>query len=137
MPRFGLAINASNVTQSAAFFCEVLGYEVQTSVGDWYRSLARSDMQQMAIDFVQKDHESLLKRQFQDPAGFLLAYIVEDIQQMYKKIEDLGVPILTNILREPWGQTRFQIEAPDGLIIELIELVPPDPEWLKAQGLDA
>jgi hypothetical protein len=32
-------------------------------------------------------------------------------------------------------QRRFQVAGPDGLVIELVQPVEPDLEWMKAQGL--
>ncbi|MFP3713504.1 hypothetical protein [Puerhibacterium sp. TATVAM-FAB25] len=38
-------------------------------------------------------------------------------------------------MTEPWGQRRFQVAGPAGLVVELVQQVAPDPEWSAAQGL--
>ena len=38
---------------------------------------------------------------------------------------------------EPWGQRRVQLAGPGGPVIELVQPVEPDREWVAAQGLSA
>lgn len=37
--------------------------------------------------------------------------------------------------REPWGQYRFQLAGPQGLFVEVLQRVPPDPQWLRDNDL--
>jgi hypothetical protein len=46
-----------------------------------------------------------------------------------------GASILKPLVTEPWGQRRVQVAGPDGLVIELVQPVEPDPDWMAAQGL--
>ncbi|WP_162907582.1 hypothetical protein [Allorhizocola rhizosphaerae] len=38
-------------------------------------------------------------------------------------------------MTEPWGRRRFQVAGPDGVFVEVLESVTPDPQWLAANGL--
>jgi hypothetical protein len=44
------------------------------------------------------------------------------------------VPVVMELVTEPWGQRRFQIAAPDGLLVEVLQRVAPDPAWLAENG---
>uniref|UniRef100_UPI0030F910DD VOC family protein n=1 Tax=Nocardioides salarius TaxID=374513 RepID=UPI0030F910DD len=48
-----------------------------------------------------------------------------------------GVPLLKQLVTEPWGQRRMQVAGPDGLVVELIQPVEPDPDWMATQGLSS
>lgn len=39
------------------------------------------------------------------------------------------------LVTEPWGQRRFQVLGPDGLRVEVLQSVAPDPQWLADNGL--
>ncbi len=46
-----------------------------------------------------------------------------------------GASVLKPLVTEPWGQRRVQVAGPEGLVIELVQPVEPDPEWLASQNL--
>ena len=35
---------------------------------------------------------------------------------------------------QPFGQRRFYVDAPDGVVVEFFQTIPPDPAWMKANG---
>jgi hypothetical protein len=43
--------------------------------------------------------------------------------------------IVLPLVTEPWGQRRFQVTGPDGLVVEVLQPVDPSPEWLAEHGL--
>jgi len=46
-----------------------------------------------------------------------------------------GGPRLKELVTGPWGQGRMRVAGPEGLVIELVRPVAPEPDWMAAQGL--
>ena len=67
----------------------------------------------------------------------MLALVVDDVDRHYERLMAGEVQVLKPLVTEPWGQRRVQPAGPDGLVIELVQPVEPDPEWMAAQGLSA
>lgn len=61
--------------------------------------------------------------------GLLLAFTVDDVDAEYARIKTEGAPIVTPIETEPWGERYFQIQDPNGVILQLVGWVgsPPEP----------
>ena len=55
--------------------------------------------------------------------GLLVAFVVEDIDSEYRRLQTEGVPITTPLETEPWGERYFQVADPNGVIIQLVEWV--------------
>ena len=49
-------------------------------------------------------------------------FVVEGIDAEYERLRGEGVPIVTLIEAEPWGE-RYQLEDPNGVIIQLVKWV--------------
>ena len=49
----------------------------------------------------------------------MLALVVTDIDAEHDRLVTAGVPLLKQVVTEPWGQRRMQVAGPDGLVIEL------------------
>jgi hypothetical protein len=44
------------------------------------------------------------------------------------------VPIVVEMVDEPYGQRHFFCADPGGVLIDVIQTIPPDPAWLKANA---
>lgn len=133
--QIGAAFASAEPTAAGAWFAEHLGFQVSVDLG-WYVSAQHADNEWLSVDFVQHDHETWL-----EPAsgvrGAMLAFVVPDVDAQHDRLTSRGVPILKPLVTEPWGQRRVQVAGPDGLVIELVQPVDPDPDWMAAQGLSA
>lgn len=129
----GAAFATTEPTTAGAWFAEHLGFEVLVDLG-WYVSTHHPDREGLRVDFVRRDHETWV-----EPAtgvsGTMLAFVVPDVDKQHDRLVSDGVSILKPLVTEPWGQRRVQVAGPDGLVIELVQPVEPDPEWMAAQGL--
>lgn len=61
-------------------------------------------------------------------AGLLIAFTVDDIDTEYERMVAAGVPIVTPIETEPWGERYFQAEDPNGVILQLVQWMTEDGE---------
>lgn len=132
---FGFVIAAQNPTASAQWFVEHFGFAVGVDIG-WYVNLQHPGHANVSLDFVQRDHDSWpVAARGKRVAGSLVAFLVEDVDAEHARLREAGLTIVLPPVSEPWGQRRFQIAAPDGLFVEVLQRVAPDPSWLAAHGL--
>ncbi|WP_433563541.1 VOC family protein [Nocardia sp. CA-151230] len=55
--------------------------------------------------------------------GLLVVFVVDDIDAEYARVQREGVPIVTPIETEPWGERYFQALDPNGIVIQLVQWV--------------
>lgn len=129
----GTAYAATDPSAAGSWFDENLGFKVLVDLG-WYVSTQHPDHPALRVDFVQRDHETWV-----DPTaevrGAMIALLVSDIDEHHERLVAGGATVLKPLITEPWGQRRFQVAGPGGLVVELVQPVEPDPDWMAAQGL--
>jgi predicted enzyme related to lactoylglutathione lyase len=60
--------------------------------------------------------------------GLLIVLVVDDVDAEYDRLTAAGTTILTQIETEDWGERYFQVEDPNGVIVQLVQWVAPPPE---------
>ncbi len=55
--------------------------------------------------------------------GLLIAFVVDDIDDQYARLQNEGVEITTPIQTEPWGERFFQVADPNGVVFQLVQWV--------------
>ena len=110
-----------------------LGFDVLVDLG-WYVSTAHPDEPSLRVDFVAHDHDTWAQES-ERVAGAMLALVVDDVDAQHERCAAGGVDVLMAPRSEPWGQRRTQLRGPAGLLVELVQAVPPDPAWMAEQGL--
>lgn len=131
----GIALQADDPRASADWFVDHFGFTVNVDIG-WYVNTQHERQPQLSLDFVQRDHESspavLRGKQV---AGTLLAFLVDDVDAEEQRLRQSGLEVVLPLTTEPWGQRRVQVMGPDGLVVEVLQMVPADPDWLAAHGM--
>jgi predicted enzyme related to lactoylglutathione lyase len=64
--------------------------------------------------------------------GILIVLVVDDIDAEYERLTAAGTAILTPIETEEWGERYFQVEDPNGVIVQLVQWVAAPPETVTA-----
>lgn len=131
----GMAVAAADPADSAGWFTEHFGFKVGIDLG-WYVSTQHPDHPEISLDFVQRDHESWpAATRGRAVVGTMLAFLVDDVDAELERLRSAGLEVVLPLVTEPWGQRRFQIAGPDGLLVEVLQMVAPDPQWLADNGL--
>ncbi|GAA0387379.1 MULTISPECIES: VOC family protein [Micromonospora] len=116
-----VSLNVQDVSASAEFVKQHFGFREEMSA-DGFVSLARDGVG-FNLVFLRTGLASLqppvLKEQ--QAQGVLVAFVVDDIDAEYAKIQAAGVPITTPIQTEPWGERFFQVTDPNGVILQLVQ----------------
>lgn len=119
-----------DVAASAHFYRDVLGFET-TFEADWYVSLRHDVAGELAI--LDRTHETVPEG-FREPVGGLLLNVeVSDaVAEHARMVEDLQLPQRLPLRDEAFGQRHFIVEAPGGVLIDVIEPIEPSAEFIAA-----
>jgi catechol 2,3-dioxygenase-like lactoylglutathione lyase family enzyme len=118
-----ISLNVPDPVASAKFLIDHLGFEEKMSA-DGFVSLDRSDAG-LNVVYLRTGLASFKPKSKAGSAGegLLVAFVVDDIDAEYARLQDEGVPIVTPIETEEWGERYFQMSDPNGIIIQLVQWV--------------
>ncbi|MEV4773987.1 VOC family protein [Microbacterium sp. LWH12-1.2] len=118
-----------DVATASRFYREVLGFET-TFEADWYVSLRFGGGELAILD---RSHETIPDG-FREPVrGLLLNVEVPDAAAEHARmVGDLGLAERLPLRDEAFGQRHFIVEAPGGVLIDVIEPIEPSPEFAAA-----
>jgi catechol 2,3-dioxygenase-like lactoylglutathione lyase family enzyme len=126
-----------DVAASRDFYTRHFGFEV-TFEADWYVSLRRPDAPQYELALLDHAHPSLPEgHRAALRGGLLLNFEVGDVDSEHQRlVAEAGLPEVLPLRTEEFGQRHFIVAAPDGVLIDVITVVPPSEEY-AAQYTDA
>ncbi|MFG2332727.1 VOC family protein [Streptomyces sp. NPDC048604] len=119
-----------DVAASRAFYTRHLGFEV-TFEADWYVSLRRPDAPQYELALLDHDHPTVPEgHRNAINGGLLLNFEVDDVDAEYQRlVVGAGLREVLPLRTEEFGQRHFIVAAPDGVLIDVITVVPPSEEY--------
>jgi uncharacterized glyoxalase superfamily protein PhnB len=47
---------------------------------------------------------------------------VDGVDAEERRLRRAGLEIVLPLVTEPWGQRRFQVAAPDGVVVEVVQM---------------
>ncbi|WP_040799121.1 VOC family protein [Nocardia higoensis] len=117
-----LSLNVADPAASARFVTDHFGFTEQMSA-DGFVSLARPDAGNLI--FLRTGLPTFKPAEIAGSAGegLLVVFVVEDIDAEYDRLRGEGVPIVTEIETEEWGERYFQMRDPNGIIFQLVQWV--------------
>jgi catechol 2,3-dioxygenase-like lactoylglutathione lyase family enzyme len=115
---------------SRDFYLDLLGWEV-TYEADFYVSLL-SPERTAQLAFVTRDYESVPATFRKPPAGQLVTVEIDDVDGLYAWWTSTSRPVVLDLRSEPWGQRHFMVEDPNGILVDLVQVIPPDAEHAAA-----
>ena len=99
---------------------------------DWYVQLRGGDKaNELAI--IGYDHESIPPSGRQPTRGLILSFEVADAAADAARLAAAGVTIVQELRDEVFGQRHFIAADPNGILVDVITPIEPDPDWLAAQ----
>ncbi|MFJ9765674.1 VOC family protein [Streptomyces erythrochromogenes] len=119
-----------DVAASRDFYTRYLGFEV-TFEADWYVSLRRTDAPQYELALLDHAHPTVPEgHRIALGGGLLLNFEVDDVDSEYQRlVVEAGLPEVLPLRTEEFGQRHFIFVAPDGVLIDVITVVPPSEEY--------
>ena len=118
-----ISLNVDDVEASAEFAKHHFGF-VEEMSADGFVALSREDVG-FHLVFLRTGLASFKPPQLAGHRadGLLVAFVVDDIDAEYARLQQEGVEIVTPIETEPWGERYFQVADPNGVILQLVQWV--------------
>ncbi|WP_228973267.1 VOC family protein [Streptomyces sp. DH12] len=119
-----------DVVASRDFYTRHFGFEV-TFEADWYVSLRRPDAPQYELAILDHAHPTIPEgRRVALSGGLLLNFEVDDVDREHRRlVAEAGLPEVLPLRTEEFGQRHFIVAAPEGVLIDVITVVPPSEEY--------
>lgn len=126
-------LQISQIEPAAQFYERYLGFSRVFS-SDWYIHLRASGDIPFEMALIVPDHETIPPQGRGVTRNVLLSLYVEDAGREHDRLTAAGVTIVQSLRDEVFGQRHFIAADPNGILIDIITAIEPDPEWLKANS---
>lgn len=133
--RHVMMLLCADVAQARDFYVKHLDLEINADLG-WFVGLQQRGKSRdvFELSLCEAGHKSLPAQMSQPTSGLVFAIDVGDVSRFLTNLQVANVAILSEVVDEPWGQRHFFAAAPDGVILDIFEPIPPDMDWLKQNG---
>jgi catechol 2,3-dioxygenase-like lactoylglutathione lyase family enzyme len=122
-------LSSDDVAATKAFYTTYLGFSV-TFEADWYVSLRQSVEPFYELAIIARDHETMPEGYRRPVSGLILNFEVADVDAEYVRlVEQGGLDALVPLRSEAFGQRHFIVTDPNGVMIDVIKVIPPSPEY--------
>jgi catechol 2,3-dioxygenase-like lactoylglutathione lyase family enzyme len=119
---------SDNIAATRDFYVCYFGFQV-TFEADWYVSLRSADAR-FELAFVAYNHATVVAAYQKPVQGLLLNFEVADVDAEYERlITGAALPLRRELLTEDFGQRHFATSDPNGVLIDVIQIVPPSTEY--------
>ena len=122
-------ICTTRIEETTHFYTTHFLFEV-TFEADWYVSLRTKDEPYFELALLNPEHLTMPKS-FRKPldGGLLLNFEVEDVDLEYARLKSAGLPIILELRDEDFGQRHFITQDPNGVLLDVIKVIPPSIEY--------
>lgn len=105
---------------------------------DWYVHLQSIEDAGVNLAILDGDHATIPQAaRGGRAAGVLLNFEVEDASMEYQRALDQGLDVQLALRDEPFGQRHFIVQDPNGVLIDVIQPIPPDEAFLAQYAAGA
>ena len=122
-------VQVRDVETSAQFYETHFGF-TRTFNSDWYIQLRASSEHPFELALIAYDHDSIPLESQVLTKGLILSFYVEDAGAEAQRLSKAGVNIVQALRDEVFGQRHFIAVDPNGLLIDVITPIEPDPAFL-------
>ncbi|ANA82128.1 glyoxalase/bleomycin resistance/extradiol dioxygenase family protein [Paenibacillus glucanolyticus] len=131
-------IMTKQIAESAEFYTRLFGFEIVFEA-DWYVSLKWGEQGKSSYELaiLSKDHPTVPSAYQANVQGLLLNFEVADVDAEYERlIINEKLPLHLDIRDEEFGQRHFITSDPNGVLIDVIKIIPPSQAFLKQYNED-
>ena len=122
-----ISLTVDDPEASARFLEQTFGFEREMAA-DGFVSLTRPDVGFNVI-YLRAGLPTFKPREraTRTADGLLIVLVVDDVDAEHERLTAAGTSILTPIETEEWGERYFQVEDPNGVIIQPVQWVAAPP----------
>ena len=128
-------IMSDDVAGTSRFYQQHFGF-APAFESDWYVHLQSTESPSVNLAVVDGHHETVPETARGRVSGLILNFEVADVDAEFARARQNGLPILLALRDEAFGQRHFMTRDPNGVLIDVIKLIPPSAEF-AAQYSDA
>lgn len=121
-------IMTANVKATETFYRSHFFFE-PLFAADWYVHLQSTQDEKVTLAILDGSHETIPALYRGRASGILLNFEVENVDAVYARLKQAGLPILLDIRNEDFGQRHFMTADPNGVLIDVIKPIPPSAEF--------
>jgi catechol 2,3-dioxygenase-like lactoylglutathione lyase family enzyme len=125
-------VMTERLAESRDFYAELLGMRLAFE-SDWYVQLLSPATPAAQLGLVESGHESVPPVFRRAAAGVLVTVEVDDADAVHERAQAAGLPIELSLRDEEWGQRHFITRDPNGLAVDVVELIPVSSDEFAAQ----
>jgi catechol 2,3-dioxygenase-like lactoylglutathione lyase family enzyme len=119
-------IGTKQVAESKDFYTKHFGFSV-TFEADWYVSLKKENYELAILDYT---HPTVPEGFRKGVQGLILNFEVENVDAEYERlIKKSKLPVQLELRSEDFGQRHFITSDPNGVLIDVITVIPPSEEF--------
>ncbi len=120
----------NEVNSTKDFYTKYFAFHV-TFDADWYVSL-KHETNDYELAVLNQAHQTVPNPFRQTAQGLILNFEVEDVDSLYEKlIVQEKLPLQLDLRDEAFGQRHFMTRDPNGVLIDVIKIIPPDSSFLE------
>lgn len=122
-------ILTKQIEESTKFYTEYFGFDIVYKA-DWYVSLKKSENNiPFELALLNVIHPTVPVAYQKSVQGLILNFEVEDVDKEYRRlIISEKLPLHLDIRDEEFGQRHFITSDPNGVLIDVIKIIPPSQE---------
>lgn len=119
-------IQSGKVSETAAFYTAYFGFE-KVFEADWYVSLKLANSEiPFELAILDPAHSTVPEGHGASVNGLILNLEIEDADAEYERLIQIAkLPLLQDIRDEEFGQRHFITADPNGVLIDMIQVIPP------------
>lgn len=121
-------IMTNDVAGTSAFYQRFFGFEAAFAI-DWYTHLVMAGDESVNLAIIERGHETIPEMARSGVQGLILNLEVEDVDAEYERLMAEGLEMVQELRSEPFGQRHFIARDPNGVLIDVITLIEPAPEY--------
>ena len=126
-----------DVAASKAFWTTHFPFQVVFDA-DWYVSLQTLQQPGFELALLQPDHPTV-PGAFRNTlnGGLIINLEVDDVDAEYERLLNAGLPMHVPLRSEEFGQRHFITSDPNGVLIDVIKVIPPSQEFAAQYSEEA
>jgi catechol 2,3-dioxygenase-like lactoylglutathione lyase family enzyme len=118
-------VTVTALQESRDFFVKLFGLSVVFEA-NWVVMLARKAGGPIVLGLMSAEHPSRPPGpETFNGLGMIMTFQVEDAAAEHKRLQAAGAPISYGLAAEPWGQKRFMVRDPSGILVDVVEQIEP------------
>ena len=128
-------ICSDRLSESRDFYTRLFDLKAVFDDPTFYVLLQSPRDADVQLAFVHRSHDSVPSAFQQPPRGLLVTIEVPSADTLYERATAFGVPIAQELRDEEFGQRHFMTVDPNGLLVDVVEIIPFAPAFAERYGL--